>query len=260
MIKPRKLDTKFVKGTNNLNKGVPQTVDTESAVNKLYREAIFQKEIIDWNTNFVGKKRRNGEDIIEAMSKVVFNGNTIIVQLYHQDFIPASNVVIGDDNKIHAWRFAPPLIDIRRHATDPESLAVNPIPTIFKGVIVGVSKNVKFEKMQMRKVMENLGMNTSDYLIPEVGDVVYLTFFATKDNRFYIDKQEKELDIVITPENYTIENFDYTFKISEFQIESIVRRDCVDKVSDYSYKYANLINQVNNPEDIHKIFTINENW
>jgi hypothetical protein len=260
MTKIRKIDSKMVRGTTNLYKGVPQTTDTEGAANKLYREAMFQKEIINWNTNYVGKKRSNGDDIIEAMANVKFNTGTVIVQLYHQDFIPESNVVIGDDNKIQAWRFAPPLIDVRRHPTDPESLAVNPIPTVFKGVIVGLSDDIRFNYLLRKEQMEKIGMDVSDFIIPEVGDIIYMTFFLTKDTRFYINKQEKELDIVITPTNYTIENFDYTFKVSEFNIESIVKRDKVELVSDYKYKYASLINQVNDPEDIHKIFTVNENW
>ena len=261
MSKISKIESKLVKGTNNLYKGTAQTTDTESALNRLYREALFQKEIINWNTNCVGKRRRNGQDIMEAMNRVKFTSGTIIVQLYHQDFIPASNVVVSKESgKIQSWRFAPPLIDVRRHPTDPESLAINPIPTIFKGVIVGMSDDITFNYLLRKTEMEKLGMDTSDYVTPKIGDTIYTNFFLTKDNRFYIDKQEKELDIVITPENYTIENFDYTFKISEFNIESIVRSNEVTNVSDYKYPFADMINQVEVPEDINKIFSINENW
>jgi hypothetical protein len=255
-----KIASKLVKGTNNLYKGVPQTVNKVDKVTQLYREAMFQKEIIKWNEEYVGKKRTNGEDIMKAMSKVQFSNGAVIVQLYRQDFIPNCHVITSDSNKIKSWRFAPPLIDVRRHATDPESLAVNPIPTIYKGIIVGIAPDVQLSYLRKQEEMRALGMDLGNYSIPEVGDTVYLSYFMTKDMRFYINKQEKELDIVITPENYSIENFDYTFKVTEFHIESIVKPNKAKELADAVYTHRDFIMSVNKPEDIHNIFEINENW
>lgn len=254
-----KIASKLVKGTNNLYKGVPQTVNKVDMVTQLYREAMFQKGIIEWNENYVGKKRVNGEDIIKAMSNVQFSNGAVIVQLYRQDFIPDSHIIMSDYNRIKSWRFAPPLIDVRRHATDPESLAVNPIPTIYKGIVVGIAADVQLSYLRKREEMKALGMDLSNFAIPEVGDTVYLSYFMTKDMRFYINKQEKELDIVITPENYSIENFDYTFKVTEFHIESIVKPNKAKDLADAVYNHRDFIMSVNKPEDIHNIFEINEN-
>lgn len=255
-----KLQNKLVKGTTNLNKGTVQLPNKENIVEKRYAQASLQQEIIKWNENYVGKLTHDGKDIMEAMNQVQFNNGAIIVQLYHQDFIPESHVIVGDSGKIKSWRFAPPLIDVRRHATDPEALDLNPIPTIFKGVIVGMANDVKLSFIKRKNEMIANGMFTDDFIIPEVGDTVNLTFFMTKDLRFYINKQQKELDIVITPQNYTIENFDYTFKLTEYHIESIIKRDQVGKEPAANYKYRDLIMSVNKPEDIHNIFEINENW
>lgn len=255
-----KIASKLVKGTTNLYKGVPKNVNTVDKITQLYRDATFQKEIIKWNEDFVGKKRTNGENIIDAMSKVQFSNGAVIVQLYRQDFIPDSHIIMSDYDKIKSWRFAPPLIDVRRHATDPESLAVNPIPTIYKGIVVGIAPDVQLSYLRKKEEMKALGMDVTNFVIPEVGDTVYLSYFMTKDMRFYINKQEKELDIVITPENYSIENFDYTFKVTEFHIESIVKPNKAKELTDAVYTHRDLIMSVNNSEDIHNIFEINESW
>jgi len=252
--------SKFTKGSTNLYKGVAAVQQKDDTLEKLFNQVQFQKEIIDWNENYVGKKRKNGNDIMEDMKKIQLVNGSIVVQLYRQDYIPESNVVVDANGKIKSWRFAPPVIDIRQTPTHPESLAVNPIPTIYKGVIVAMAQDVKLSYLRKKKELESLGEDVSGFLVPEVGDAVYLKYFMTKNTRFYINKQEKELDIVITPQNYTIENFDYTCLIGEFEIESIIKKEFLGSETDAKYKFRDAMMSINELSDLSKVIEINENW
>lgn len=234
----------IVKGSTKFNNGVTKEVSDAQIAQNLYNEAKLQQDVNDWNSNYVGKKRVNGDNIMDAMKNIQLHSGNLIVQAYKLDVLPAEKFITDENGKIRSWVFSPALIDVRRHPTDPESLAPSPIPTIYKGVVIGIDPNIIINFTRRRDEMIALGMDVSNYVIPEVGSTVYLNNFMTKDNRFYIDKHSKERNLVVSPRNFSLENFDMTFKLTEFHIESIVRKGKEHTMPDYIHPYANVINEM----------------
>lgn len=248
----------MVRQKAKVNQDIPKKIDNQLEIDLLLMDLEFQKKAIDWNRNYVGKKRKNGTDLMTEMNKIQLTGNSIIVHMFKEYPITASKVTFNEDGKIVSWVCEPSIIDNRKHSTDKENWALNPIPTIWKGVVVGISDNVKLTIANRKKEMEDKGLDVSNYISLSVGDIVYLNHFMTKNMRFYIDKQEAIQDIVYSPTNYTLDNFEMLFKITEFEIESIVKRDQVDKVVDADYPYADYMMNMN-PENFTEYYVINEN-
>ncbi len=249
------------KGSKNFGSTYVKKVDIDREFREKVMQLQTQKESIIWNRDYVGKKRRNGEDLMKEMEKIQLTNSSIIIQLYREDTIPAKTVSFDENGKIVNWLWAPSLIDARRAVNDPESLVPNPIPTISKGIVVGVSPDVTMNYLKKKKEMEALGMDISNFKILEVGDVVYTNHFMTKNMRYYIDKQEKTRDIVITPTDFTLENFDFLFKITDYEIESIVKKDCINSLVDAKYPHEELFMSMNenNFKDYFVIKEDNEN-
>lgn len=240
------------------NIDVPKKVDNQMEIDLLLMDLEFQKKAIDWNMNYVGKKRKNGSDLMVEMEKIQLAGNSIIVHMFKEYPITAAKVSFNENTKIVSWVCEPSIIDNRKHSTDKESWALNPIPTIWKGVVVGISDTVKLNIANRKKEMEDKGLDVSNYISLSVGDTVYLNHFMTKNMRFYIDKQEAIQDIVYSPTNYTLDNFELLFKVTEFEIESIVKRDSVQDVVDYNYPYADYMMNMNE-SNFTEYYIINEN-
>lgn len=235
----------LIKG-NVPKKPVLKTMDIRAGVRTKLLELKFQQEAIKWNNNCVGKKRRNGSDLMKEMSKIEVNGDGIIIQMYRQLPIADSSVIFEEyTGKIASWNYDPERIDARAHPTHNEAWVLNPIPTISKGVIVGISKDVQLHYARKKKEMVELGMNVDDFIIPEVGDVIYTNHFMTKNQRYYIDKQDKTRDIVVTPTDFTLENFDFLFKISYIDIESIVKKEFVGNLVDDKSVHEELFMKIN---------------
>lgn len=248
---------KLVKGKVRSDKGIVKKVNTTQEFKHLLKDVEVQKAAIIWNREFVGKKRRNGQNLIEELKKVQLTNNCMIVQLYREYPIAEDKIIFNEEGKISSWVCMPALIDARAHSTHKENWELNPIPTISKGIIVAISPELQLDYVKKKKELEENGIDVTNYMVPEVGDTVYTNHFMTKNMRYYIDKQEALKDIVVTPTDYTLEKFDFIFKITGYEIESIVKRDCVDKVVDNDHKYADLFLSLNE-DNLHEHYIINE--
>lgn len=222
-------------------------IDTNLVKRELIEQLERQKKAIEWNTEYVGKKRKNGQDIIEALKPLQLTNNSMIVQLYFEDCLTPSKIRFNSEGKIISWAYEPTRIDMRKHQTsnNPDDWKESPVPTIFKGVIVALAPDVQLNALRKRKELEDFGMDVSNYIIPSVGDVVYLRHFQTVNTRFYIDKNERLLDYLIDPSNYSLDHFDFIFHITDYEIESLVRKEDVPNLADAKYPHEELFSKIN---------------
>ncbi len=245
----------LIKG-NMPKKPVLKTTDVRAGMRTKLLELKFQQEAIKWNRDYVGKKRKDGSDLMKEMSKIEINGDGIIIQMYRQLPIDDSSVMFEEfTGKIATWNYDPERIDARAHPTHDEAWVLNPIPTISKGVIVGISKDVQLHYARKKKEMEELGLDVTGFIIPQIGDVIYTNHFMTKNQRYYVNKQDKTRDIVVTPTDFTLEKFDFLFKISYVDIESIVKKDLADSLIDNKSKYEDMFMKMN-PDNFSDYYVI----
>jgi len=264
MAKNFREKSQMVRGKTQDNKGVVKKLDQNQQLTFLKFELFLQKSIMEWNNEYVGKKRKDGSDITAEFKKIKLQNNSIVIQMFKEYPLPAEKVVISEEQgeqKILSWVFAPSRIDNRKHATDDESWVINPLPIMSKGVIVAISDDVRLNYAIKKKEMEAFGLDTSDFVIPSVGDVVYTNHFFAKNMRYYIDKCQQLGDSIVSPEEYTLENFEFLFKITPFEIESIVKKGEADKLVDSKYKYEELFEKIDtdNILDYYKL-SKDENW
>jgi hypothetical protein len=184
-----------------------------------------QKYIDKLNTEHVGKKGLMGDDLLEHFKNIQLDGSNIVIQLFMEN--PVKSLMINDDNnEVISISSGIQQIDKRKRNTDVATWGNTPFPVIDKGVIMAISPQVKLWYYEQREKLAKYDpIAAEEFVIPEVGDIVYTNHFMFKETRYYPNKQRKCEDFVKNVEEVRLENFDMLFKVTNYEIESIVKRD-----------------------------------
>lgn len=208
--------------------------NTESSVEEKKRridEIIKAQEFVDdWNNNYVGKKDMEGNDLTEHFSNLQLESG-LIIQMFMEN--PLKKLVKTESGDVSSINFGLRQIDGRKRNTDAAKWVTTPFPVIDKGVIMAISPQVKVWFYETKEKLEKYNPEEAKkFIIPEVGDIVYTGHFMFKDNRYYIDKQAKCEDFVKNQEELRLVKFDFLFKITNYEIESIVKKENYNKLAD----------------------------
>jgi hypothetical protein len=183
-----------------------------------------------WNLEYVGKKGLHDKDLIEHFKKIQLDGQHLIIHMFMENVI--KDVYTNEQGQT---MIIPGIsqIDGRKRTTDVPHYIDTPFPLIDKGVIMAISPYVQLYYYELKEKLAKYDKEKADaVIIPEVGDIVYTNHFLFKDSRYYPDKQAKTGDFVRNQEDINLSNFDFLFKVTTYEIESIVKRDCHDKMMD----------------------------
>ena len=155
--------------------------------------------------------------IIPAKFKsFVVANDQIIVKLYKENFIKGWNnveIVKDEDGSKEVVPF--PFggfrqVDARTRTSDVEQYVDTPLPYVFKGRIMAISK---FSQDKLRK---ELGIEVN------AGDFVTLNELILKDRRFYFEKQKQIMDHIANQREVVLDNFEGYFTVSSLDIETII--------------------------------------
>lgn len=206
------------------NKSIPNSkLDANTSDKSLQNWISRQLQIDDWNTNFVGKKDKFGNSVESLFNDYVLDNQSIVVQLYLENCV--KGVITTEDGK-HLIVPGISQIDGRKRNTDAPVWIDTPFPVINKGIILSVSPWLQYHYMELREKMLKLNPELANSIvIPEAGDMVTTNHFMYKETRFYPDKQKKTNDFVRSQEEFRLEEFSFMFKISNYDIEAIVKKD-----------------------------------
>lgn len=222
--------TRVRKGSSHLTNTVRKSSD-ETKLEKL-QEIVKAQEFIDkWNTEHVGKKGMDDVSIIEHFNNVQLEDG-LIIQMYMEN--PIKKLIKNKEtNEVIHVDYGVRQIDYRARTTDKAKWGPTPFPVIDKGVIVALSPKTKLWYHEQKEKLAKYDKVAADKLIiPEVGDVVYTKHFMFKNKRYYINKQRKCEDFVKNQEELRLNNFDFLFHVENYEIESIVKKENVNSVSD----------------------------
>jgi len=222
--------TRVRKGSSHLTNATRKSSE-ETKLEKL-NEILKAQEFIDtWNTEYVGNKGMNDQPITDHFDKIQLEDG-LIIQMYMENPVKKMIKNMETDEAIHV-DYGVRQIDYRARTTDKAKWGPTPFPVIDKGVIVAVSPKTKLWYYEQKEKLAKYDQSAADNLIiPEVGDVVYTKHFMFKNKRYYIDKQRKCEDFVKNQEELRLNNFDFLFHIENYEIESIVKKENIDTVSD----------------------------
>lgn len=192
---------------------------------------IQRQSFVDrWNTEYVGKKGMGDKDLISHFNNIQLDGQYLVIHMFMENVI--KDVYMSPDGQP---MIIPGVsqIDGRKRNTDVPHYIDTPFPLIDKGVIMAISPYVQAYYMELKdKIAKYDKEKAKSIIIPEVGDVIYTNHFLFKDSRYYPDKQAKTGDFVRNQEDINLSNFDYLFKVTTYEIESIVKRDKHDQMMD----------------------------
>lgn len=231
MNKPTK--SRLRSASNYLDNAKRDVASSEEEKRRKIDELISGQDYIDnWNTKCVGSKGMNDNDLIEHFNNIQLDGSSIIIQMYMEN--PIKSLIINDsNNEIVSVDYGVQQIDYRTRNTDVAKWGPSPFPVIDKGVIMAISPQVKMWYYETKEKLSKYDKAAADsFIIPEVGDIVYTNHFLFKEHRYYPDKQKKCEDFVKSQEELRLNNFDFLFKITNYEIESIVKRERKDLLLD----------------------------
>jgi hypothetical protein len=224
-------------GKVNLRKaGVSNTNikrDTDSSVDERKRkieEILNAQDFVDkWNNEYVGKKGMDDKDLTEYFKSIQLDSG-LVIQMFMEN--PIKHIVKNQDGQVINLDFSIQQIDNRKRNTDTPNWVTTPFPVIDKAVIMAISPVTKLMYIKQYKELKEAGYDTTEFIIPEVGDIIYTNHFMFKDSRYYVDKQAKCEDFVKSQEELRLNNFDFLFKVSNYEIESIIKRDKYNSMFD----------------------------
>ena len=185
-----------------------------------------------WNTESVGKLTMDGEDLTEHFKTIQLDGSNLVVHMYMEN--PIKSLTISDTtNEVISLDFGIQQIDYRKKNTDVATWGPTPFPLIDKGVIMALSPQLVLWYHEMKERIAKYDSAAAEqFIVPEVGDIVYMNHFLFKEHRYYPNKQSKCEDFVKNQEEVRLSKFDLLFKVTNYEIESIVKRDKRDVLID----------------------------
>lgn len=225
---------------NRNNELTNEQLDRSRILAEQIKQLRTQRNITLWNKHYVGKLDRNGKSLSDFFDKLMLVGDCIIVQTYKEDLI--KEMQINNDGSFQITHTSLQQIDNRERITDSANYVDTPLPIINKGVIVAISPGMINKFITLKESFDNKGIK-SNIIIPKAGDIVYLSDFRLKDFRYYINKLERVEDYVKSQTDVNLTNFDWLFKIEDYQIEGIVPQELANELADNKYKYEDFILQ-----------------
>lgn len=189
-----------------------------------------QQEVIIHNTIDLGVYDIEGNKFEDFFKNKTLMGDTIVVHLCKTNAI-VNNVTFKEDGRIGT---VIPLLDkleTEGRYRDLEQLQNNPIPVVGVGRIVAMSPESLLPYLESKKLMEEVGIDTSNYHIPRVGDYVTVTGVSISNDRFYLDKQSAKEDYLGIMTEWRVSKFSNLFKCSRYQIESVIPIESVNETT-----------------------------
>ena len=242
--KPKAVKMRKAKNvTTNVKRNVESSVEERK---KKVAELFERQAFVDaWNNEYVGSKGMDDKDLTEHFKNVQLESG-IVVQMYMEN--PLKEVLKTEDDQIISVNYGIQQIDYRKKNTDTPMYGPTPFPLVDKGVIMAISPAVKLWYYEQKEKLNKYDPKAaSELIIPEVGDVIYTSHFLFKEARYYVDKQAKCEDFVKSQDELRLNNFDMLFKITNYDVEAIVKVD--DKAYDnYGSKIVIVPNDVLNEE------------
>lgn len=196
-------------------------------------EIVKAQEFIDkWNLDYVGSIGMADQNVKEHFNNVQLEDG-LVIQMYMEN--PVKKIMTNEDTgEVVHVDYGVRQIDYRSRNTDKSKWGPTPFPVIDKGMILAVSPRTKLWYYEQKEKLAKYDPAAAEALIiPEVGDVVYTKHFMFKDKRYYINKQDKCEDFVKNQEELRLRKFDFLFLIDNYDIESIVKADRAEFVSDH---------------------------
>lgn len=156
-----------------------------------------------------------------GIDNVQLTGTSIVVRLFKENYIKHVEV-LSDDTVIYDAYISQ--IDGRNERSDKPKWMDTPFPYIHAGVIVQISPAAKahFQK-ERENIAEISDVIAGEYIVPKEGMIVDLTHFSFNDNRYYINKQER--DFIKNPEEHRVIHFDGCVKIHPSYIDGIITNE-----------------------------------
>jgi hypothetical protein len=230
MSKPSKVNIRKA-GTTVTNIKRESDLAVDERRRKIDEVLNAQKFVDDWNNECVGKKGMDGKDLVEHFNNIQLDNGFMVIQMFMEN--PIKSIVKNENDEVVSLNFSLQQIDGRKRNTDQANWVTTPFPVIDKGVIMAISPSLKLWYYEQKEKLAKYDKKAAEAIIvPEVGDVVYTNHFMFKDTRYYVDKQTKCEDFVKSQEELRLNNFDFLFKVTNYEIESIVKRDRVNNVLD----------------------------
>ena len=195
-----------------------------------------QKMVDDWNKYFVGKKGHDGKDLVKFFDNIALDGPHVIIQMYKENVIKDYAIFKDSEGNDNLQIFpAVSQIDGRKRNTDVPIWIDTPFPIIDKGVIMAVSPQVQLYYHELKEKLAKYDPIAAEkVLVPQRGDIVYTNHFLFKESRYYPDKNAKTKDFIKSQEDLRLNEFDFLFKVSNFEIESIIRPGVSGEVFDHN--------------------------
>lgn len=223
MNKPNKVNIRKVStGVTNTQRQQDSELSLDERKRKI-EEIINAQEFVDnWNNEYVGNKGMDGKDLKSAFENIQLESG-LVIQMYMEN--PIKSIIKNEEGEVISLDYGIQQIDYRKRQSDVATYGPTPFPLIDKGVIMAISPALKLWYYEQKEKLAKYDQKAADeFIIPEVGDVVYTNHFLFKETRYYVDKQEKCKDFVKSQEELRLNEFDFLFKITNYDIESIEKR------------------------------------
>lgn len=223
MAKRNKTTRTRIRKASSYVDNVKRTESDETRKENIGKMLAGQEFVDTWNTHRVGKMNMNGADITEHFKNIQLESG-MVIQMFMENPIKYISRDSETKEPIHIDYYLRQ-IDARKRTSDAAHWVPTPFPVIDKGIIMAISPATKlWYYEQQEKLAKYDPAAAKDMLIPEVGDTVYTNMFQLKDARYYIDKQKKCEDLVKNQVEIRLNQFNFLFKIENFNVESIIKK------------------------------------
>ena len=190
------------------------------------------QEFVDkWNTERIGTIGMHNHNLTKHFDNIQLEDG-MVIQMYMENPIKQIARDSESGEVLHIeWGLRQ--IDARKRNTDKDLWMTTPFPLIDKGIIMAIAPRISMWYWEAKEKLAKFDPEAAEkMLIPKVGDVIYTKQFLFKNKRYYMDKQKQCEDFVKNQEEIRLKEFDFLFLIDNFDIESIVRTDAIDEMSD----------------------------
>ncbi len=208
----------------------------DTALRNLQLLLDYQLDIHNYYQNqFFNRSKYDNIDLKEYFKNIKLFQSNLIVQMFRENLIHSINVQ-GDQIDAQSVIAGLSQVDARTRTSDVDNFVDTPIPILRKGIILAISSELqlKYYKMKEELLKYNPEIGES-FHIPKVGDIITTNYFSLSDNRYYVNKNAQLRDYVKNPSDYNLHNFEYMFKITEYDIESIESNSNFDYEKNYLF-------------------------